>query len=168
MPSWDYPLHVNVLSVLSTVVSWGAGTILFYLISPWLAAGYLLLCMAVVILSLKFRCSYCCYYGKRCATGLGLMSPLFFRKGDPSGFSDKRNILTVALPSFGALLLPLAGGVLGSIVSFSWVLMIVAVIYFLVAIPPGFALQKNVYCKRCAQGKLGCPSYRMMQGGKLE
>jgi len=32
---------------------------------------------------------------------------------------------------------------------------------------PGFVSRKNLFCKHCKQGKIGCPAYEGMQGKKL-
>lgn len=164
----DRPLWTVALSAANTIVSWGTGTLIFYLIHPWAAVAYLVLCAGVLIMPTYFRCRFCAYYGKRCTSGLGLISSRLFGKGDPAGFCDPKNIWPVAIPSFAVLLLPLAAGVIGTVLSFSWALAGLTAFYFVAVMIGGYFFQRNVTCEDCAQGKLGCPSYRMMQGGKLE
>jgi hypothetical protein len=164
----DKPLWTVALSVANTIVSWGTGALIFYLIHQWAAAAYLVLCAGVLVMSTYFRCRFCVYYGKRCTSGLGLISRMLFRKGDPAGFCDPKNIFPVAIPSFGMLLLPLAAGVAWAFLHFSPAIVLLTGFYFTVAMIGGYFFQRNVTCKDCAQGRAGCPSYRMMQGGKLE
>jgi hypothetical protein len=164
----ERPLQTVGLSVANTIISWGTGALIFYLVSPWAAVAYLLLCAGVLALSTYFRCRYCVYYGMRCASGLGLISSRLFRQGNPAGFCDPKNIFPVAIPSFAVLLLPLAAGVIVTLLSFSWAMAGLTAFYFIVAMAGGYFFQRHVTCKNCAQGRAGCPSYRMMQGGKLE
>ena len=164
----DQPLWALALSVTNTIVSWGTGALIFCLIYPWAAVAYLVLCAGVLVMPTYVRCRYCAYYGKRCTSGLGLISSRLFRKGDPAGFCDPKNIFPVAIPSFAVLLLPLAAGVIGLLLSFSWALAGLSAFYFVAAMIGGFFFQRNVICKNCAQGKLGCPANRRMQSGKPE
>ncbi|MGA9141765.1 MAG: hypothetical protein WBZ29_16185 [Methanocella sp.] len=162
----DQPWRTIALSVANTIVSWGTGTLIFYFINPWTAAGYLLLCLCVLVMPTYFRCRYCVYYGRRCTSGLGLISSRLFRKGDPAGFCDPKNIYPVAIPSFAVLLLPLAGGVVGMALNFSWIMAGLTVFYAIAVMGGGFFFQRKVACKDCAQGRIGCPANRRMHGGK--
>lgn len=164
----NQPLWKVGLSAANTIVSWGTGALIFYLVYPWAAIAYLAFCACVLAMSTYFRCRFCVYYGKRCTSGLGLISAQLFRKSDPAGFCDPKNIWPVAIPSFAMLLLPLAAGIIGMLLSFSWALAGLTAFYFVAAMIGGYLFQRKVTCKNCAQGMLGCPSYRMMQGGKLE
>ena len=162
------PLWKTMLSAAFTVLSWGIGASIFYIISPLAAGGYLLFCAFVMAISTYFRCRYCVYYGRRCTSGLGLISSGLFRKGNPAGFCNPKNIFPVAIPSFAMLLLPLAAGVVWAFLHFSLEIALLTGFYFAVAMVGGYFFQRNVTCKNCAQGRVGCPSYRMMQGGKLQ
>jgi hypothetical protein len=164
----DQPWRTIALSVANTIISWGTGALIFYIINPWAAVGYLLLCLCVLVMPTYFRCRYCVYYGRRCTSGLGLISAGLFRRGDPAGFCDPKNIFPVAIPSFAVLLLPLASGVIVTALSFSWVMAGLTGFYFVVVMVGGYFFQRYVTCKNCAQGRVGCPSYRIMQGGKLK
>ncbi len=162
----DYPLWVTVLAWGFTVVSWGTGALIFYLISLNAAIVYLLLCVAVMALSTNLRCRFCIYYGRRCSSGLGLISARLFSRGDASGFCDKRNIMPVLVASFAVLLLPLAAGALWTLLEFSWSMAGLTAFYLIVVVGGGFVVQGNVYCKRCAQGRAGCPAYQGMKGNR--
>ncbi len=164
----DQPWRMIALSVANTIISWGTGTLIFYFINPWAAVGYLLLCLCVLVMPTYFRCRYCVYYGKRCTSGLGLISSRLFRKGDPAGFCDPKNIFPVAIPGFAVLLLPLAGGVFAMYLNFSWITAGLTAFYFISVMIGGFFFQREVTCKDCAQGRIGCPANRGMQGRKLK
>lgn len=66
----SYPYSAICLSTAQTVLSYLIGALILYLIGGLvLAAGYLVLCLIVFIFAMRFRCSHCYYYGKRCPFG---------------------------------------------------------------------------------------------------
>jgi hypothetical protein len=110
-----------------------------------------------------FRCRFCHYYGKRCPSGLGILSKLLFKRGDPQGFRDMKNLIPAVVMDFGVLLLGAVGGVALCIINFSLLSVALFVTYVLVAVVASFAVKK-VFCAHCEQGRLGCPAYEGMTG----
>lgn len=158
----SYPLRFNCISLGVTLLSYAFGTAIFYLISPIFGLAYALLCLLSVLVSLKLRCSYCYYYGKRCPSGLGILSKQLFRKGDPEGFKDSKNLIPAGILDFGLLVLAVLGGIALCVMRFSLLSASLLAAYILVAVA-GFSVKK-IFCRHCEQGRLGCPAYEGMKG----
>ena len=161
-----YPSNILCVSITLTVLGYALGTLIFCLINGLLGAGYVALCFLSLILGIKFRCCFCYYYGKRCSSGLGSVAQLLFKKGKPEEFGDLKNLMPAALLSFAVLFLPIFGAIFLLVTAFSWLILILLAAYLLIAVIPGFVLRKNLICKYCKQGELGCPAYEGMQGKK--
>ncbi len=159
----SYPLRFNCISLGVTVLSYALGTAIFYLVDPIFAAGYALLCILSVLVSIKLRCSYCYYYGKRCPSGLGILGKVLFRRGEPERFKDPKNLIPAGILDFGILLLAVLGGVALCVMRFSLLAAALLAAYILVAVVAGFAVKK-IFCAHCEQGRLGCPAYEGMKG----
>jgi hypothetical protein len=159
----SYPLRFNCVSLGITLLSYAAGAAIFYLIEPILGFGYALLCMLSLLAGVMYRCRICYYYGKRCPSGPGILSKLLFKKGDPQGFRDPKNLMPAGVMNFGVLLLPVLGGVALCIIRFSLLAVALLAAYILIAVVGGFAVKK-VFCAHCEQGRLGCPAYDGMRG----
>jgi hypothetical protein len=161
----NYPLSIIYLSTAITLLSYSIGALIFYLIGGLVfGGGYLFLCSLSSILSMRFRCSYCYYYGLRCPSGLGALAKLLFNQRDNSDFSNPKNILKVASLSFFLLFIPIIVGIVFIIIRFSFFLLFSLLAYFLIAVISSFAIRKNLLCKHCKQGEIGCPAYEGMKG----
>lgn len=158
-----YPLRFNVVSLGITLVSYAIGAAIFYLISPLLGAGYLVLCALSLLAGLYYRCRFCYYYGKRCPSSLGVPGRLLFKKGDPQGFKDMKNLAPAGILDLGALILAVLGGVALCVMKFSLLAAALLAAYVLVAVVLSFTVKK-VLCAHCEQGRLGCPAYEGMRG----
>jgi 4-hydroxybenzoate polyprenyltransferase len=84
---------------------------------------------------------------------------LFFKRGDPKEFLNSKNIIPIAILTFGILLLPLFFGLLLVLNEFSLANISLVVIYLIIVTVPTFFLKRNT-CAQCEQGKLGCPAIR--------
>jgi hypothetical protein len=159
----SYPLRFNCVSLGIAFLSYIIGAAIFYLIEPILSPGYLILCMLSLLAGLMYRCRFCHYYGRRCPSGLGALSKLFFKKGDPQGFGDRKNLIPAGVMDFGVLLLPALGGAALCVMRFTLLAAALLAAYVLVAVVAGFAVKK-IFCAHCEQGQLGCPAYEGMKG----
>jgi len=160
----SYPYRILCLSMILTFSSYALGTLIIYLINSLLGVGYVILCFVSLLVCIKYRCSFCYYYGKKCYSGLGALSKLLFRQGNSNDFKSPKNLMPTAIFSFAVLFLPLIGAIVLMIFKFSWLILILSIIYLLIAVIPVFILRKNLFCKYCKQGKTGCPAYEGMQG----
>ena len=163
----DYPCRILCLSIVLTGFGYALGTLIFYLVHSLLGVGYLVLCFISLLVALKLRCSFCYYYDKKCYVGLGKLSKLLFRRGNSDDFKNPRNLMPAAIFGFAVLFLPLIGAVILMIIGFSWLILFALLVYLMIAVISGFVSRKNLFCKYCKQGKMGCPAYEGMQGRKL-
>lgn len=162
----EYPNSSLGLSIGLTFLGYLLGGVLLYLIAPWCCLGFLILIVISLLISMKFRCSFCYYCNKKCSFGLGKIAKLFFRPGDNREFKNSKNLLPAAIINFAVLLLPLISGIIWLILNFSLLGLTILAVYLLVGILPGFLIRKNLICKQCRQGALGCPAYQGMKGEK--
>ena len=161
-----YPPGIICLSTVLTLLSYALGTLIFYLINSLLGVGYIILCFISLLVAMKFRCTFCYYYTKGCYSGLGNIAKLLFKKGNSNDFKNPKNLIPAAIFSFAVLLFPLIGAIFLLVTRFSWLILILLVAYVVIAIIPGFVLRKDLFCKYCKQGKIGCPAYEGMKGKK--
>ncbi|MFX0115453.1 MAG: hypothetical protein ACFFB3_12965 [Candidatus Hodarchaeota archaeon] len=162
----SYPHRIMSLSLGQMILSNLIGILIFYLIIDWLGLVYFFLCLIMLFVAMKFRCSYCYYYDKRCPSGLGKLCKFFFKQGASEEFQNPRNIAPTATLSVAVLLLPFGGGLVLLFEEFSWFVLMLLILYLLIAGLSGYFLRKDLLCKNCKQGQIGCPAYRGMIEGK--
>ncbi len=161
----DYPLPIFCLTALKALLNYLLGAMIFYIIGGvLLGIAYLVISLLSLLLSMRFRCAYCYYYGKRCSSGLGLLSRFLFKKRDGADFGNPRNVIPVAIASFSILLLPLIAAVIFLLLDFSLALLLLSLTYFVIAFILEFSFRKNLVCRYCKQGEMGCPAYKGMKG----
>lgn len=161
----SYPPRIVILSNLLGLLSYAFGTAILWLFSRPVAVVYMGLVIFSFVLSMHFRCRFCCYYGRRCFSGMGTLAAHLFPRGKAEEFGRSRNVAPAAVASFAATLLPLAGAIALGLSGFSSLSLAIVIIYVLVAIFPSFYLRPRIYCTNCKQGQMGCPAYRGMRGG---
>ncbi len=163
----EYPVSIVCQTSFQTFLSYLIGLTILYIVGGLIFGSvYILLAILLLLLSMRFRCSYCYYYEKRCATGLGALCGLLFKKRESSDFSNSRNVSIVAIPSFLLMFLPLIAGIVYILFEFSWSLLSLLLLYSFTAIVLGFAIRKSLLCKSCKQGEIGCLAYQGMKGIK--
>jgi hypothetical protein len=159
-----YPVTIVCMSIFIMLLSYSLGALSFFLIAPWLAIMYGLVCVLSILAGMRFRCIYCYYYGKTCASGLGLLTGRFFKKGNANEFGDTKNLVVPGVLDIILLISPLIGLFYVLAVSYSWPYLLLLIMYLLVAVFLGFISKKRMTCRHCKQGQLGCPAYDGMRG----
>lgn len=154
----NYSRKIILMNLLLTFLSYFIGTLVIYSINTVAGIFYATLCILTIFLSLKLRCSYCFYYGKRCGFGFGILSKIFFSQGESKEFNNSKNIIPVLIFSLGTSIIPIVGGVILLIVNFSVLHLVYFILYILVGFLPNFFIRNKV-CEHCEQGNLGCPAY---------
>lgn len=163
----NYPFSTFCLASLISLLSFVLGALIFYLIGgTLLGAIYFVVALMSLVPSMRFRCAYCYYYGKRCSTGLGMFASFLFKKRDSSEFSNSKYVTPVLIVSFSVLLLPIIAAIIFMLLDFSLNLLLLFLLYFIIAFVSGLLMRKNLICKHCKQGELGCPAYEGMKGKK--
>ncbi|NVM54858.1 MAG: hypothetical protein HWN66_14235 [Candidatus Helarchaeota archaeon] len=152
-PSW--------IPILSNSVS-----ISIYIIGAYILLGfgilwsilYLIYCLVMEILVLKRSCVHCYYYGKICAFGRGKLCSKLFKKGDPQKFIEREISWLDLLPDFMVIIIPIVSGIILLILNFSWILLILLILTFILFFVGTAAIRGSLACKHCKQRELGCPA----------
>jgi len=154
----SYSRKIICMNLLLTFLSYFIGTLVIYSFNLIAGIFYVILCILTIFLSLKLRCSYCFYYGKRCGFGFGILSKIFFSQGESKEFNNSKNIIPVLVFSLGTSFIPIVIGIVLLIASFSVFHLIYFILYILLAFLPNFFIRNKV-CEHCEQGGVGCPAY---------
>jgi hypothetical protein len=157
----SFPAWIVILSNLVSFLIYVVGFSLI-LKTGWLIAVFYL----VFILALEYRllskhCVNCYYWGKTCGFGQGRISSLFFHKGDPSKFCDKKMFWKDMIPDMMVTLIPLGFGIVFLITEFTF--LVLASLIFLIVLTTfgnGF-IRGTLTCKFCRQRDLGCPAEQL-------
>ena len=105
-----YPLQIVVLTNLFNLLIYAIGIIILQSIG-WLYAGlFIAYIIAFEIRLLKYHCPDCYYYGKVCGFGKGIVSSLFFKKGDPKKFTCKEIGYKDLIPDMLVFFIPAISG----------------------------------------------------------
>lgn len=138
-------------------------TFKYWAILGWL---YLLFCLFVEFRVMRKSCIYCYYYGKLCGLGRGKLAPLFFRKGDPEKFLQKKLAWKDLIPDLLVSLIPFVLGIYIIFNNFSWsMLILILMLLLLTTFGNGF-VRGNFACKHCKQRELGCPAEKLFAKAK--
>ena len=156
-----YSPKIICMNLLLTFLSYSIGTLVIYSFNSIMGLFYAIFCILTIFISLKLRCSYCFYYGKRCGFGFGILSKIFFSQGESKEFNNSKNVIPVLIFSMCVSIIPVIVGIILLIVNFSVFHLIYFILYILVAFLPNFFIRSKV-CEYCEQGKLGCPAYNKM------
>ena len=161
----NYPFSTFCLASITSLLNFALGALIFYLIGgTLLGVAYFVIALMSIVPSMRFRCAYCYYYGKRCSTGLGILAGFLFKKRDSGEFNNSKYVTPVAIISFSVLLLPIIAAIIFMLLDFSLNLLLLFLFYFIIAFVSGLLMRKNLICKHCKQGQLGCPAYEGMKG----
>ncbi len=159
----QFPLWIVSIFLLLTVLSIALGAWIFFSIKFWLGIAFIVLNFVMLFVCMRYRCKYCCYYGKRCYMGIGKLA-VIFKQGDAKEFSKTKNLVPALVFMMITIFSPIIAGIILLIVNFSWQMLGLLIVYLLITIVPNFFLKKNLCCDRCRQGQLGCPAYEGMKG----
>jgi hypothetical protein len=154
----QYPTTIVLPIILFSITMYIYGAVILSRLHIIAAALYLIYAVAMEINVMNRSCRSCCYYGKRCAFGKGTLSAKLFTNKDPASFINRDVTIRTILPDFLIVILPILGGTIALILSFTWLylaaIIIFAVIYFTIT----GAIRINLACNHCKQRELGCPA----------
>jgi hypothetical protein len=161
-----YPPLSVLASNLATFSIYLLGAILLSDIGWPVVAIYLLYCLWLEYRVLKNSCVNCYYYGKLCFSGKGLLSSIFFKKGDPKNFLCRKLTWLDILPDFLVSLVPFLAGVVMSFLAFSWLRLGLMFLLLIIGFPVTGYIRGNLACKYCKQRELGCPAAELFSGAR--
>lgn len=162
----NYPLWIPALSVLLSLAIYTIGAILFSFFGLTVVLLYLFFCLLTEYRVLEMSCRYCCYYGKLCGVGKGIIAPLFFKKGDPKVFLDKKIGWEELLPDICVFLLPVIGGIITLFFHFNFLTLGLIILIIILSLPGVGFLRTRLLCPNCKQRELGCPAEKFFGKSK--
>jgi hypothetical protein len=157
----SFPVQIVILSNLNSIIIYISGFIIT-LQSGWIAAViYLVITLAFEYRLISKHCVNCYYWGKVCGFGKGKLSAIFFKKGDPSKFCEKKMSWKDMIPDLLISLIPIVIGIVLLILKFNFIIMIATVLLISsTTIGNGF-IRGSQTCKFCKQRELGCPAEKL-------
>jgi hypothetical protein len=157
----NYPLTTVIGSNLLSILIWGIGACILYQFGLIWLIGYVLYIFLLEFRLLSGHCVDCYYYGKTCAFGKGRLSSLFFRKGSPEQFSRMKITWKDIVPDFLGFLVPVLAGILLLVMKFSWTILILVIILFLLGFLGNALVRGHLACRYCKQREIGCPAEQL-------
>ncbi|HPI20530.1 MAG TPA: hypothetical protein PKY56_09185 [Candidatus Kapabacteria bacterium] len=156
-----YPVWIIVLSNCVFIVIYLLGFLIILEIGFVFALFYLFYILFLEYRLIKNHCTDCYYFGKACGFGRGLLSSLFFKKGDISKFCSMEMTWKDLLPDMLVSLIPLITGIVLLIIKFNFVLLIELVILVLLTTIGNSIIRGKFTCKFCKQREIGCPAEKL-------
>ncbi len=167
-PCWyeEYPISICIVSNLVPLLLYVTGIYLLSLFSLVLVVLYL--CF-IIILELRLICRHCpdCYYyDKICAFGKGRLSSRICKKGISERFNQKTITWADIAPDFLVFLIPMVAGIMHLILGFSWDVVILVIILFILGFPGTALVRGKLACRYCKQREIGCPAEQLFDKPK--
>jgi uncharacterized membrane protein YphA (DoxX/SURF4 family) len=162
----SFPVTMVAASVLVTISIYALGALILGVLGPVVAAAYLLYCAFFELRVMGHSCVNCCYYGKVCALGRGKISAYIFPQGDPEIFARMNITWAMLIPDVLVMLLPLLGGVILLVRSFSWMVALGMVLLTALALGGNAFVRTRIACKYCKQREIGCPAEKFFGGAQ--
>lgn len=157
----NFPAWMVILSNAVSLCIYFSG---FYITlrSGWMVAvTYLVFVLAFEYRLLSKHCVNCYYWGKICGFGKGRISALFFKKGDPRKFCDKKMSWKDLIPDLLISLAPLMIGIVLIIIRFDFLLLLASVIILVLSTAGNGFIRSSLTCKYCKQREIGCPAEKL-------
>ncbi len=157
----NYPFRLVLISNLLSLLIYGLGIYVIAQIGLTWVFLYLLFILLLEFRLLKHSCKYCYYYGKYCAFGKGKLCALFFKKGDPGIFIQRKITWKSLVPDFLVSLIPMISGIVLLIIKFKLGLLLILGLLFLLSFMGNAFVRSNIACKYCKQKEIGCPALKL-------
>ena len=160
----NFPAPLVAVSVLVTSSIYALGAFILSGYGPVVTGAYLLYCAFFEVRVMKQSCVNCYYYGKRCGLGRGKISAYLFPQGDPRLFARMNITWTTLIPDVLIMLLPLFGGIILLVRSFSWLVALGMVLLVALSLGGNAFVRGQIACKYCKQREIGCPAEKLFGG----
>lgn len=157
----SFPLWIVFLSNFVSLSIYAVGACILAGFGFLFSILYLVYCVWIELMVLKRSCVNCYYYGRFCGLGRGRLCSLFFKKGDPKKFTDRKISWADLLPDFMVSLLPLVGGLILLVRDFSWLTLALLVVLVVLSFAGNAVVRGSFACKYCKQRELGCPAEKL-------
>ncbi|MBM3471115.1 MAG: hypothetical protein FJX73_10065 [Armatimonadetes bacterium] len=155
-----FPLWMGLVGIGVSVATYILGAYILFGFGMAASILYIGYCAAIEISVLRGSCVHCYYYGKVCGLARGRICSLFFRRGSPEKFLERRVSIRTIIPDLLVAAVPLIGGVGLLVMRFNWMLLISMLLIVLLATAGNALVRGSLACRHCAQRDLGCPAER--------
>lgn len=159
----DYPKGIVVLSNIFALSIWAIGAFILFGFGLLFSVIFIIYCFLTEVSIYRGSCVNCCYYGKVCFSGRGKISALMFKRGDPHRFINRKVTFKDLLPDLMVTVIPIIGGIILLITSFSWLVLILIIVLLLLATGGNAIIRGRYACRYCRQRELGCPAQRFFE-----
>ena len=151
----SFPRTTVIYNLLTLGGAMVMGAVVLTQLGVWAVVGYLVLLALAGYGVLALVCTRCYYYDRRCATGIGKVVALFFKRGQEEEFGQTASQKAVMLLLALVLLLPLVGSIASLAVGYSTLrlVLLVALVALLVA---GLVPHPRLVCSHCKLAEKGC------------
>jgi hypothetical protein len=157
----NFPRRMVAISNMVGLAVYAIGLYLMVRLGIVWGVLYAAYCFWMEVRVLSKSCRGCYYYGKRCGFGKGIVCSWFFKRETEKTLSTKRITWLDIVPDFMVSLVPLVGGIILLVRSFSWpVLSLMIALVLLGSVGTGF-VRGQIACKYCKQRELGCPAEKL-------
>jgi hypothetical protein len=160
-PVWMVPI-ANLVPILTYII----GAYIIFKFGIVFGLLYLAYCAFVEFNVLRRSCVNCYYYGKRCGFGRGSLCKLFFKKGNPKNFLNKKVSMLDLLPDFLTFIIPIVFGIVSLIIRFNWVILVLILSLLLISFAGNYIVRGFIACKYCKQRQIGCPANKVFNKKK--
>ena len=157
----NYPFWIVTLSNLVSILIYASGLIITYRLG-WIAAGFFLVfILAFELRLIRKHCVGCYYWGIICGFGKGVISSMFFERGDPSIFCNNKMSWKDLIPDLLITLIPLITGIALMIVRFDFILLFAVILLIVLTTMGNGFIRGKLTCRYCKQRELGCPAEKL-------
>jgi hypothetical protein len=161
-----YPIPIVIVSNLVSLLIYGIGAFILSQFGLIWVIGYVLFIILLEFRLLSRHCVNCYYYGKTCAFGKGWLSSLFFPKGRPEQFNQKKITWKDIVPDFLVFIIPVLAGILLLIEEFTWIILILIIALVLLGFLGNALVRGQLACRYCKQQEIGCPASQLFDTTK--
>jgi hypothetical protein len=162
----NYPIKIVIVSNLVSILIYGIGAYILYRIGIIWVIGYLLFILLLEFRVLNRHCVDCYYYNKTCAFGKGQVSSIFFCKGHPERFNQKKMTWKDIVPDFLVFILPMCAGILLLLQEFTWIVFGLIILLLLLGFLGNALVREHLACRYCRQREMGCPAAQLFDTTK--
>ena len=159
----SYPAWIILASNIMSLPIYLAGAYIIYQAAGLWVLLYLAFIGYLELRLLKGHCVDCYYYGKGCAFGKGRLCSLLFKKGRPERFAKIKLTWKSLALDFMVSLIPMVVGAGLLLFSFSWIIMGLVILLFVLSFPGNAFVRGSLACNHCKQRELGCPAEKLFQ-----
>jgi hypothetical protein len=162
----QFPLWIPLTAIILSFSTYIIGAAILIEFSIIIALLYLLYCIGIELLVVIRSCKHCYYYNKLCGLGKGKYASFLVKKGDPKKFIEREVTVSDLLPDFLVALFPIAGGIILSIIDFSFIRIGLLILLILLSTSGTAFLRGSFACKYCKQRQIGCPADQFFNKNK--